>query len=477
VTTSLHLAAVGNPAHTWASSARRAALFARAFAAAAWRFRSLRGEALRDWQERQAQRAFSFAVAHSPFWRARAGGLTPQRWRELPVVDKATVMADFDAFNTRGVGRDEATAFALRALETGDYAATLRGLTVGLSSGTSGHRTISLLDDDEQAGFAGFMLSRLLDGVGKLQRQRVAFFMRANSKAYEAAGVGPVDYRFFGLDLDEDAVVDGLARLQPTMLLAPPAMLGVIAALVSSGRLRIRPAVVLSVAEVLEPQQRDVVEGVFGVVVRDVYHTSEGLIGVSCRRGKLHLAEDVTHVELAPLGDGRFTPIQTQLFRRVLPFLRYRMNDVVTVDDAGCGCGSAFRVLARVEGRCDDVFFLRQLRGGLRRVFPDQVRQAVLATDGVRDYRVEQLTTDHLRVAVDVDAAFDVGAFRDRLLAHICVDGCVVPVVDVVHGIAPATDRKQKLVRVRRRFPDPTTTAPTTNSTSAATTQLPQAAS
>ncbi len=419
------------------------------------RFRRLRGATLEAWQEHHAVAAARFALARSPFWQRRARGLAPEDWRSFPVVDKATVMAEFDDFNTRGVRASDATALALELERSGDLKKTLGGLTVGLSSGTSGHRTVSLLDAREQVGFVGFMLARMFDGAPLLRRRRVAFFLRTNSSAYEEARSPFIDFRFYPLGLSEEELVRRLSAQRPDVLLGPPALLGVVAELQAAGALELRPELIFSVAEVLEPQQRGAVERAFGVQVREVYHTSEGLLGVSCREGRLHIPEDITLVELEPLGEGRATPVQTQLFRRVLPFLRYRMNDVVTLDEAPCPCGSSFRVLARVEGRCDDVFLLPRAQGGYRRVFPEQVRRAVLATDGIRDYRVEQVAADRLLVSLAADETVNGGAFRERLLECLSLDDAAPPRVEL--ELLPRLEAPSggKLVRVRRRWSPP----------------------
>jgi putative adenylate-forming enzyme len=420
------------------------------FIGASWRFRRLHGDKLREWQEKHAQIAAAYALTHSAFWKERAHGLDASQWRSFPVVDKATVMAHFDVFNTRGVRAADVMMHA-RHEQQGPHT-TLQGLTVGLSSGTSGHHTISLLDASEQAGFAGFMVSRLLDGVPKLRRRRVAFFMRANSKAYEAANSPIIDYRFFDLSWSEEKIAQDLNDLQPDVVLGPPAMLGIIANLVSTGRAPIQPELVFSVAEVLEPQQRLHLEHVFGVMVRNVYHTSEGLLGVTCRAGRLHIPEDVTHVDLEPLGEGRFTPVMTQLFRRVLPFMRYRMNDVITLDETPCPCGSSFRVIAHIEGRCDDIFLLKSVQGTVRRVFPDHIRRAILAFDGVREYRADQRSFTHIDVALEVSKPIDVDALVGRLCQELHPDDCVPPTIAVTLHIRHENDRKRKLVRVRRHF-------------------------
>ena len=426
------------------------------YAAARWRFRHLRGDALLRHQERGATVAARYALLHSPFWRRHADGLPAERWREFPIIDKATMMASFQDVNTHGVSVDEALAVALRSEESRDFSTTVRGLTVVLSSGTSGHRTISLVSKDEQSRFVGFLLARMLDGLPLWRRHRVAFFLRSNSNLYEATRSPLIDFRYFDLTLSREQITERLQALQPDVLVGPPALLSIVADLVEEGALSIAPSFVLSGAEVLEPQVKERLERLFQTLVRDVYHTSEGPLGVTCRAGRMHLQEDIAVIELEPLGaaaDQRFTPVMTQLYRRAQPLLRYRMNDVVVVADEACPCGSAFRVITSVEGRCDDIFYLRRVDGSLKVVFPDQVRRAVLETDGISDYRVEQRAFDDVRVFFQAeDDDVDVAALERALWARIGDATTQAARITITRGIPAETDKRRKLVRVRRSF-------------------------
>lgn len=423
------------------------AVLVRQYVLSRWRFRRLRGDALRRHQERAARAAFQWALDHSPFWRRQAQGLSAGQWRQWPVVDKAAVMAEFADVNVVGITKEEALAVALKSEETRDFSPKVRGHTVVLSSGTSGHRGISLVSDEESAAFAGFALARVLDGISLTKRHRVAFFLRSNSNMNDALRSPWIDFRYFDLTLSRAQIAERLNALQPDILLGPPALLQIVADLVDDGALAIAPQFVLSGAEVLEPQVRARLEALFGVLVRDIYHTSEGPIALSCREGRLHIQEDAVIVELEPVAEGRFTPIVSQVFRRTLPLLRYRMNDVVVLDDVPCPCGSAFRVIAAVEGRCDDVFYVPRRDGSLKGVFPDQLRRAALETDGVREYRVTQESPTH--IVVHVDGATDGLAGRVTRLLGDDVDGVVV---DVVAGVADDADQRKKRVRVRRTF-------------------------
>ena len=70
----------------------------------------------------------------------------------------------------------------------------------------------------------------------------------------------------------------------PDTIVAPPKVLRRLA---ESGRLTARH--IFSGAEVLDPLDRAVIEAATGGTVREIYMATEGLLGVSCPLGTLHL--------------------------------------------------------------------------------------------------------------------------------------------------------------------------------------------
>ncbi len=335
--------------------------------------------ALGGWQEQQVQRHLAWVAARSPFHAARFAGQIG-RWREVPPVGKAEMMAHFDRFNTAGIRLDDALAVALQAEGERDFAPLLPGgIAVGLSSGTSGNRGVFLAGPAERDAWAGTMLAHVLPGA-LLGRHRVAFFLRANSALYSRLGSRRLQFQFFDL-LDSPAQhVARLRRFQPTVLAAPPSMLRLLAEAQHAGRLSLAPAKVLSVAEVLDPVDRAVIEAAWGPV-HEVYQATEGLLGVTCAHGTLHLCETHAVIEREGIGDpaeGRFTPVITDFRRRTQPILRHRLDDVLVLRPDPCPCGSVLTALARIEGRADDVFWLAGSHGRRVPLFPDFVRRAVL---------------------------------------------------------------------------------------------------
>ncbi|MEP7357813.1 MAG: F390 synthetase-related protein, partial [Anaerolineales bacterium] len=273
------------------------------------RFHS-RADLLR-WQDAQVQAFLRRIVPRSPFTARRFAGRDYAAWQSLPVMDKAQMMAEFDALNTVGVSREAAMAAALQAESSRDFAPTLNGVTVGLSSGTSGTRGLFLVSPAERWQWAGAMLARALPG-SLLAPQRVAFFLRANSNLYSSVRSRWIRFEYFDLLEPLEAHLARLNEFRPTLLAAPPALLRWLAA--NIGALRGRPAKIISVAEVLDPLDEAFIARQFGQPVHQVYQATEGFLGATCRYGTLHLNEDLLAVQRDPLegGGGRkFAPIIT----------------------------------------------------------------------------------------------------------------------------------------------------------------------
>jgi putative adenylate-forming enzyme len=206
---------------------------------------------------------------------------------------------------------------------------------------------------------------------------------------------------------------------------------------------------IFSGAEVLDPLDRAVIEGTTGRTVREIYMATEGLFGVSCRHGALHLAEDVVHFEWedAP-GDGSLkTPIVTDFTRTAQAMVRYRMNDLLELSNEPCPCGSAFQRVKAVHGRADDVFMLANRSGAIVTVTPDVVRNAIVdAHPGIADFRAVQTGPAAIAISLvgaEGDIASRARAALERRLEHL---GIIAEIV-VHEGIAVPFDRKLRRVR------------------------------
>lgn len=410
-----------------------------AYVAARWRAVTLHGARLTEWQHQRAITLVSQVRRDSPFYRDLWAGLADDAWRTFPTVDKRAMMASFDRFTTIGVSREAAMSVALDAETHRDFSATINGHTVGLSSGTSGHRGLFLVSAREQTRWAGTILARAIPDLRP--GHRVAFFLRANSRLYERTSAA-VQFRFFDLMQPLADVIARLNDFRPRLIVGPPSLLGQLADAVERGALRVTPTRLISVAEVLEPHDRVRLERVFQAPVGEVYQCTEGLIAVTCASGSLHVQEDVMILQTESITDdsSRVTPVLTDLWRRTQPIIRYRLGDVLRLDGTACRCGSTWRRIAAIEGRQDDLCWFLQSDDTLRVVFPDAIRRMVLlAADSIVEYRAEQHAPGALHLLIDVaqGAQFDAvaGSVRATVDAELRQYGCHASALTIEQGV------------------------------------------
>ncbi|MEL7159538.1 MAG: F390 synthetase-related protein [Bacteroidota bacterium] len=349
---------------------------------ARWRFRGRIG-ALQQRRWRRLRKT----LLRSPFYAPLAEAHAPHG--EYPRLNKARFMAKFDAINTVGVRRSEAEALAARAETERDFAPTLNGIAVGLSSGTSGNRGVFLASERERARWVAGVLDRVLGW--SWQPRKVAFFLRANNKLYAAAGSRLLRFEFFDLLLPVPEHLGRLRELQPDVLVGQPSLLLALAARVEAGELDFRPTKIISVAEVLYPEDRRLLSRVFGQPIHEVYQCTEGFLAATCEHGRLHFNEDFLLIEKRHVDaeKRRFQPVITDLLRTSQPVIRYELNDVVVPLSEPCTCGRATLAIAAIEGRSDDVLRFQDATGTERIIFPDHFRRAIIGADPeIQDYEL-----------------------------------------------------------------------------------------
>jgi len=438
---------------------------------AQWRHTHLHAERLTAFQENRAKQIVRFAITHSPYYAERFAGYDWEDWRNLPQTDKFAMMADFSRFNSVGISGDVAMQTALRAEQERDFRPTIPGtnLTVGLSSGTSGHRGLFIVSPRERAEWAGVILARALPG-NLLRREgwRIAFFHRAGSNLYESLGSRAVQFRFADLMTPIPDAVALLNAFMPHILVAPPTLLGMLAKEQYSGELLCYPERIFSVAEVLEPQDNVAIATAFDLpAVDQIYQCTEGLLGVSCHQHRLHWQEDIVAVQFEALADveraERFTPILTDLWRMTQPIIRYRLGDTLRLaPPQTCTCGSSFRIIEHIEGRCDDVcYFPTIINPKVRRpFFPDTLRRAVLlAHPEISDYRIVQEQAGAVTIWLESDAPDFTPvrqAVQERLQNTLTQYDCFAEQVQIESGLPPEPQPTRKRRRVLCLSPSPT---------------------
>ncbi|ABI75812.1 conserved hypothetical protein [Hyphomonas neptunium ATCC 15444] len=386
-------------------------------------------------QHRRLDKFLAGKAADVPAFKA-FGGLPLSDW---PVMDKAALMADFDRYNRLGLTAVQGWAH----LEAGTAP---KGYAIGASTGTSGNRGLYIVSERERYRWLGTMLSRALPDFLS-RKHRVAIVLPANSRLYDAANEsGRLSLRFFDLGRGIDAQFAPLAEFQPTVIVAPPKFLR---ALSESGT-ALTPERIFSGAEVLDSEDRRIIEARFGLKLREIYMATEGLFAIACEHGTLHLLEDQVAFEFQPVegSDTLVTPLITDFSRQTQVMVRYRMNDVLELTDMPCPCHAPHRAIRQIHGRCDDIFTLPSY-GQPVRVTPDVIRNAVLRADRrISDFRVTQIARNKVLLELKVEEADCLDAASASLAAMFKACGAVPDIATGTALLLPPSDHKLRRVRV-----------------------------
>jgi len=377
------------------------------------RTRSLRfadRAALERHQQRRLRRFEQSVLTKSPYF-SRLLGTQPGTW---PAMNKHVMMENFNDINTAGLNLSQVLSTALKSEATRDFSPTVGRHSVGLSSGTSGRRGVFVVSPEEQARWAGVMLAKLLP-KGLLNGERVALFLRANNNLYKTVRTPWLAFRFFDLFVPFETLMSGLRGYAPTIVVAPAQVLRALAIAHREGRIDLRRVKAISVAEVLEPQDRVLLRESFAEL-GEVYQATEGFLGATCAHGTLHLNEEFLKVEPEWLDDTRFVPVVTDFTRSTQPVVRYRLDDILVRRTTPCPCGSPTLALAAIEGRCDDLLRLPGADGRWVDVFADVVSRALAQSlPATCDYRLVQSSADTLELHVPANASVAAAA-----QAHLC---------------------------------------------------------
>lgn len=376
-----------------------------------WRFDHWSSDRLRRHQRRRLISLLRFVARTSPYYAQRLA--VPHRGADadlaaIPRMTKAEMMSHFDEINTANLRGEDLVRFRMQQERSGRNDLYAGRFAVGLSSGTSGNKVLTVLSPQERLRYSALLWAR--SGIPReVRHPRVLFALRSNNPAFTevtALGVHLVYVDYF-VPLDDLIALINAEKLN--VLAGPPSMLVLLAE--RATQILSRMQAVVSYAEELDDSARRHLEQAFRAPVVEIYQGAEGMLASTCPAGSLHLNEDCTLIELEEAGDtigGARRAVITDLYRRVQPFLRYELNDLIELDGDQCPCGSAFRRIRRVHGRADSILHLPGRAGGEVLLMPDYVRRAVNeASDLILEYQVVQWDMTDLEVRLHLAQGAD----------------------------------------------------------------------
>ena len=410
--------------------------------------------------ERQASRLaelLQFARESSPFYRQLYRELPSPlpRLAELPPVNRATLMANFDDWLTdRNITRAGVEEF-LRQPEyvgqpyTGQYA-------VWSSSGTTGVPGIYLHDGDALAVYDALQTVRFWRSWGAQSPPRAVLgpqqrYAMVAATGGHFAGVASVErlrrlnplladnVRVFSVQLPIAELVARLNDYQPAYLAGYPTALEVLADEQRAGRLKLAPVTAWTGGECLSAQVRAEIECAFQCSVMEDYGSSEFMsLGCGCKEGWLHINADWVILEPVdqnyrpvPPGQPSHTVLLTNLANRIQPMIRYDLGDSIIVNPQPCRCGN-FLPAVRVEGRRDAILRLKARSGGTVQLLPLALSTVVEEEAGLHRFQLTQDGPASLSIRLDVPPG------NTRRAARSKVEGCLRTYLNT-HGLPDVT--------------------------------------
>ena len=117
-------------------------------------------------------------------------------------------------------------------------------------------------------------------------------------------------------------------------------------------------------SEMLYPFQKEVIDDFFHTRYYQVYgHTEHLCMASTCSVSEeYHMIETYGVSQFEKFDDSRYELIATGLDNYAMPIIRYKTQDLFTLDDGECKCGNNGRLIKTIDGRTSDVLYLKDGR-------------------------------------------------------------------------------------------------------------------
>ena len=258
-----------------------------------------------------------------------------------------------------------------------------------------------------------------------------------------------------------DEIVTTLNRFQPDFLSSYPSLASLLAIEQLEGRLDIHPMAVTTNSEVCTPEMEQNISNAWSITPFNNYGMTEaGLnIAIDCSRHHgLHIFEDFFIVEAVdeenrPVPDGQTGAkmLLTTLYNYTQPIIRYEVSDVITLSAESCPCGHPFKMIADIEGRADDILYMRNAGGQEIPVHPHNLRSPAAEITDIKQYQIIQETDGlHIKLVLKNDTVADtvIACLKDKFSSKLALLGVQCPELHV--SVVDAIDRdRQKMGKFR----------------------------
>jgi phenylacetate-coenzyme A ligase PaaK-like adenylate-forming protein len=349
----------------------------------------------------------TYAIRHSPFYEELYRNIkidTDIVLGDLPIINKSTMMDNFDRFVTDPRLKLSELQAHIKQLTRDEY--YLGEYRVITTSGSSGLKGVFVSNRKEwSTALAGFLRCGSFMGVTpripnrwKLTTIGADSPMHVTYRMSVSTDVGLMKTQRLSATSSIRDLVEALNAFQPDCLASYPSIASLLAEEQLEGRLNIHPKVVSTLAEVrTEDMEQKIREG-WGVSPFNNYGMTEAgiVFGSDCpfHQG-IHVFEDLFIVEVMDEHNNAVSDASagykiliTNLFNFTQPLIRYEVSDMITMSTELCACSSPFRLIATLEGRSDDIIHLRGVDGQDVPVHPIHFRSTLGLLQEIKQYQV-----------------------------------------------------------------------------------------
>ena len=363
--------------------------------------------------------------------------------RDLPVVEKNIIMDNWDDVVTLDNPKLK-KSFLL------EYIADRNDLDnlflddkfyVIHSSGTTGEPALFTYGKDEFM----FAMSHLVGRFPNIptpqggEKTKIAFVGAADGRY---AGVSMSKFmRVLGANVlivnvnDPLALsVNKLSKIQPHWISGYPSTISLLADQQIEGNLKISPVLAICGGEVLTPQYRERIRMAWNLEANDVYACSE-TVGMSstCAQGSLHLFDDLNIFEIL---DEKLNVIKrgnegrlylTNLYLFLVPLIRYKTGDQLTLSEEDCECGTPFSVVQKIGGRAEEFCWFKTRMGKDQYIHP--IVMAEFFVNGLRKIQFVQKPGNSFTLRVVIDDQETIPRIKSRMCD-------ILTQCDLIHSVS-----------------------------------------
>ncbi|MGD8762774.1 MAG: AMP-binding protein [Desulfobacteraceae bacterium] len=219
---------------------------------------------------------------------------------------------------------------------------------------------------------------------------------------------------FSAFDLNKETLENiwkKISRFKPTIIYGYPSAIFPLSVYLKENKIQANNLglkVIMTTAETITPQQRSLIENVFGCKTANEYGCSEtGGFVYECPHGSWHVSSELTFIEVLDREGNPQPPGQsgeiviTHLRNNYMPLIRYRVGDIGALLSGVCDCGRGLPLMEVSVTKESDIFRLADGRTYSSEIF-DYINLAVMKVhpDSILQFKVVQKTIDSFRVEI-----------------------------------------------------------------------------